>query len=513
MTSLAEFGNGNSGGAVKTRNNLLSKKSTASTVVGALMLVAMLVAVLRQPWRHASGVVNSATSAAGGAGAGRGADASENNVSVVGDADAIGSGARNASAAVRRCCSAAPCFDCSSVQALLEQTRNLPAFGRGFYKQAHLVASGGRTFVLKSLHDASASYLSERYFAKNGRALSDEQLQQRLVDKFASECHQMLDWHRQLAVPIVPHVHGGCHERGAPVVTVVERLRTLTDVTFDATVPLSSRVALAISTMRLVAEWDRLEPFNHSRADTDVISSLKDYRVVNATALIYGDFDPKQFAVDEGLQLKLVDIDAREWVPYAPLTSGNFGSDLICSTDDDCTAYIAQFGIDRRLEKGKRPLPLDFSCDTGRGSAASASAPKPMCSRRAPFCSYRSSKRFTPTPKPTTRAGSCASTTCWRAAPRTTRSGAAVGARHGALVPRPRSSSRRRPRSASPSSRCSAATRSRTALSTFASRSRSSACSAFGHQTPLELDADAGACVRRVARSPATHAARPSAPY
>jgi len=355
MTS-ASFGNGNGGGGVK-KPNILSKKSTVATVLGGVMLMAMFVALLRHPWRPASTVVNSATSDAAGARAPGDAARSANDVNAM-RLDA----SLNVSDA--RCCSTPPCFDCSSVLALIDQVRDLPAFGRGFYKQAHLVQVGERTFVLKSLHDTSAEYLGERYFAKNGRALSDDQLQQRLVDKFASECHQMLDWHRQLAVSIVPHVHGGCHRVGAPVVTVVERLRTLTDVTFDAAVPISSRVALAISTMRLVAEWDRLQPFNHSRADTDVISSLKDYRVENATALIYGDFDPKQFAVDEGLQLKLVDIDAREWVPYAPLTSGNFGSQLVCSTDDDCTAYTMQFGIDRRLEKGKRPLPLDFSCNT-----------------------------------------------------------------------------------------------------------------------------------------------------
>lgn len=263
-----------------------------------------------------------------------------------------------------RCCSTTPCFDCESVTALLDAIRGREAVGRGFYKQAHLVTVDKRTFVVKTVHDTSASYLAERFYSKNGHVLTPDQLQVRLVDKFASECFQMLNWHHQMSVPIVPHVHGGCHRPGSPVVTVVERLRALTDVTFDASVPLSSRVALAISTMRLVGEWDRLAPFNHSRADTDVISSLKDYRVNDATALIYGDFDPKQFAVDEQLQLKLVDIDAREWVPYAPLTSGNFASDQHCTTDDECQSFIVQFGIDRRLEKGKRPLPLDFACNT-----------------------------------------------------------------------------------------------------------------------------------------------------
>lgn len=59
------------------------------------------------------------------------------------------------------------------------------------------------------------------------------------------------------------------------------------------------------------------------------------------------------------MNVKLVDIDSREWIPYAPLTVGKFGENVKCQNDAVCLDYMAAFGIDRRLEKGKRPMPLD----------------------------------------------------------------------------------------------------------------------------------------------------------
>lgn len=293
----------------------------------------------------------------------RGASTSESEIVEI--AEIVGAAA---AAPVPQCCSQRPCFDCDSVVQLLAQTRNASAFGRGFYKQAHVVVDGvsGRSFVVKTAHSDSAAYVRERWASKNnGELLSDDDVAARLRAKFASECEQMLAWH-SLAVPVAPHVHGGCYEVGREVVSVVEQLRTIADVTFDSGVPLLARVVLAANAMRVVQAWDALAPFNHSRADTDVISSIKEYRVTDATALIYGDFDPKQFAVDGEWRLRLVDIDAREWVPYAP-QRGNFAADVACASDGECQAVIAQFGIDRRLEKGKRPLPHEFGCDAARG--------------------------------------------------------------------------------------------------------------------------------------------------
>jgi hypothetical protein len=264
------------------------------------------------------------------------------------------------------CCSAEPCFDCESVQALLAQTQSVRAFGRGFYKQAHVVRVGERAFVVKTPHNDSFAYVRERWASKNdGHVLSDADVAAHVASKFESECAQMKAWQR-LEVPVAPHVHGGCFRPASAIVSVVEQLRTIADVTFDASVPLRARVLIAANLMRLVRAWDALEPFNHSRADTDVISSIKDYRVVDATALIYGDFDPKQFAIDAEWRPRLVDIDAREWVPYAP-SRGNFASDVACASDSQCHDLIAQFGIDRRLEKGKRPLPHEFGCDAAAG--------------------------------------------------------------------------------------------------------------------------------------------------
>ena len=163
---------------------------------------------------------------------------------------------------------------------------------------------------------------------------------------------------------------------------------------FETKNSFQKRLLLAACIMRLVSQWDSIPAFDHSRAQTETISSLKEYDVKAATAFIYGDFDAKQFGVDSRGRVRLVDVDAREWVPYAPKRNGAFASDRKCSSDDDCQVCFCnwqrefsfcwlfllfaksdnvcqqiyqQFGIDRRLEKGKRPLPFDFGCDSPRG--------------------------------------------------------------------------------------------------------------------------------------------------
>ena len=97
---------------------------------------------------------------------------------------------------------------------------------------------------------------------------------------------------------------------------------------------------MSASVMRLVGQWDSIPAFDHSRADSETISSLKEYTVLGATALIYGDFDAKQFGVDVRGRVRLVDVDAREWVPYAPKRDGPFGSERQCEQDSDCQVGI-----------------------------------------------------------------------------------------------------------------------------------------------------------------------------
>lgn len=215
-------------------------------------------------------------------------------------------------------CSGEPCFVCENISMLAPLLATAKPLGSGFYKQAFAVRFREQSLVVKVPHERSAPYLAERWAAKNnGEKLTDNQVQQKLAAKFADESAVMLSWARMSTLtdsnnnndiedePIVPRVYGGCYsvddraeqksnEKKLSIITVVEPLRAIADVTFDTKISLSQRLTIAGSVMRLIRKWDALPPFNHSRADTDTISNIKDYRVTNATAMIYGDFDPKQ---------------------------------------------------------------------------------------------------------------------------------------------------------------------------------------------------------------------------
>lgn len=199
-----------------------------------------------------------------------------------------------------RQCSSAPCFTCANVSLLAPLMAHAVELGAGFYKRAVGVQFDRTALVVKLPHARAAPYLAERWAAKNGgEQLAAQVVREKLANKFADERAQMLRW-APLAPTNVPRVYGGCHDatRSADdalaIVTIVEPLRALGDVTFDNDVSMSQRLAIARSLLRLVDLWSALPAFNHSRADSDAISNVKDYVVRDATAVIYGDFDPKQ---------------------------------------------------------------------------------------------------------------------------------------------------------------------------------------------------------------------------
>lgn len=205
-------------------------------------------------------------------------------------------------------CSGEPCFVCDNISRLSSLLDDdATPLGSGFYKQAFAIRFGDRSLVVKVPHERSAPYLAERWAAKNnGEKLTDNQVRTKLAAKFADESAVMLSWVNMATSssstdePIVPRVFGGCYSGdetlhdGLSIVTVVEPLRAIADVTFDTSISLAQRLTIGASLMSVIRRWDALTPFNHSRADTDTISNIKEYRVVNATAMIYGDFDPKQ---------------------------------------------------------------------------------------------------------------------------------------------------------------------------------------------------------------------------
>jgi hypothetical protein len=198
-----------------------------------------------------------------------------------------------------RVCTDSPCFTCKNISVLASSLANATTLGNGFYKRALLVQHGSSLLVVKTPHEQAASYLAARWALKNnGSVLSARQVRQKLASKFADEQRQMMRWSTAQTAGMVPRVFGGCYDDandGAlSIATIVEPLRAMADVTFDGKVTLSQRLMIAASVLRLVSMWDSITPFNHSRAETDAISAVKDYRVVSANALIYGDFDPKQ---------------------------------------------------------------------------------------------------------------------------------------------------------------------------------------------------------------------------
>jgi hypothetical protein len=165
---------------------------------------------------------------------------------------------------------------------------------------------------------------------------------------------------------LMPHCLGTCTEW--PLLSSYwPRLRPFSDLAYDPELTARQRLTAAASLFRLVGRMAALPPFPYSRSLA--LSRAPSVSTDAATSIVYGDIDPKQFGIDPLGGAYLLDGDVREFVGLAD--GQRFGSDVPCTTDEQCHDYLGLYGIANRLMKKayRRVVPLadDFGCDTTVG--------------------------------------------------------------------------------------------------------------------------------------------------